>query len=298
MRSDIAAVILNWNGVPDTIRCLRAVIGGAVRPAVIVVDNGSADDSVARLERLDDDFSLVKLDRNLGYAGGMNAGIAAAQALGAAWVWLLNADTVPRPDALEALLARGDHFAVAASRQVTSAGPDTTDAEPYVVAAMLHNGNPRPFGCPGCDLGAHEVDVVTGAALLIGLPWIERVGPLDERFFHYKEEYDLVRRIAEAGGRIGLVCGSEVWHQRGASLHHASPRAQYYFHRNEVLYVRKHHARPLRRLLVAEPIHYKRLATSVLGVAVGGREQRSRALAVLAGYWDGVRDVHGPTERF
>jgi GT2 family glycosyltransferase len=298
MRSDIAAVILNWNGVPDTIRCLRAVIGGAVRPAVIVVDNGSADDSVARLERLDDDFSLVKLDRNLGYAGGMNAGIAAARARGAAWVWLLNADAAPRPGALEALLAHGDRFAVAASRQVTSAGPDTADAEPYVVAATLRNGNPQPFGCPGCNQGAHEVDVVTGAALLIGLPWIERVGSFDERFFHYKEEYDLVRRIAEAGGRVGLVCGSEVWHQRGASLHHASPRAQYYFHRNEVLYVRKHHARPLRRLLVAEPIHYKRLATSVLGVAVGGRERRGRALAVLAGYWDGVRDVHGPTERF
>jgi GT2 family glycosyltransferase len=298
MRSDIVAVILNWNCARDTIRCLRAVAAGTVRPAVIVVDNGSADDSIARLERLDDDFSLVQLDHNLGYAGGMNAGIAEAYARGASWVWLLNADAVPRPGALEALLELGDRFAVAASCQVTSASPDTADSEPYVVAAMLRNGKPKPFRCPGCDQRAHQVDVVTGAALLIGLPWIERVGPFDERFFHYKEEYDLVCRIAEAGGHVGLVCASEVWHQRGASLHRASPRAQYYFHRNEVLYVRKHHTRPLRRLLLAEPIHYKRLATSMLGVAVGGRERRSRALAVLAGYWDGVRDVHGPTERF
>ena len=144
----------------------------------------------------------------------------------------------------------------------------------------------------------HQVDVVTGAALLIGLPWIERVGPFDEQFFHYKEEYDLSAPDRRGRRALGLVCASEVWHQRGASLHPGSPRAQYDFHRNEVLYVRKHHARPLRRLLVAEPIHYKRLATSMLGVAVGGRERRSRALAVLAGYWDGVRDVHGPTERF
>jgi GT2 family glycosyltransferase len=298
MRSDIVAVILNWNCAPDTIRCLRAVAAGTARPDVIVVDNGSVDDSVAQLERLDDDFGLVKLDRNLGYAGGMNAGIAEASTRGASRVWLLNADAVPRPGALQALLETGDRYAVAASRQVTSAGPGTTGTEPYVVAAMLHKGKPRPFRCAGCTERAHDVDVVTGAALLIGLPWIERVGTLDERFFHYKEEYDLVRRIAEAGGRVGLVCASEVWHQRGASLHHASPRAQYYFHRNEILYVRKHYARPMRRLLVEEPIHYRRLATSMLAVAVGGRERRGRALAVLAGYWDGVRDVHGPTERF
>ena len=84
----VAVVILNWNCAPDTIRCLRAVAAGTVRPAVIVVDNGSADDSVAQLERLDDVFSLVKLDHNLGYAGGMNAGIAEAYAQGASWVWL------------------------------------------------------------------------------------------------------------------------------------------------------------------------------------------------------------------
>jgi len=293
---DVVAVILNWNCADDTIRCLRAVAAGLRRPDIIVVDNGSQDDSVERLKRLPDSFSLVTLDRNLGFAGGMNAGIREAEARGAEWVWLLNADAVPRPDALSALLTYTDRFVVATSLQVTSERPDTPAAEPYVVAAMVTNDKVRPVRCTGCTAGAHEVDVVTGAALFLSVAWVIRVGLFDERFFHYKEEFDLVRRIGTAGGRIGLVCASSVWHKRGGSLAGASPRGRYYHHRNEVLYLRKHHAHPLRRML-GQPIHYRNLAEALLGMA-SGRHGRRASLAVLVGYWDGIRGVHGPTERF
>jgi GT2 family glycosyltransferase len=154
-----------------------------------------------------------------------------------------------------------------------------------------------PFRCAGCDLGAHEVDVVTGTGLMLDVAWALRVGLFDENFFHYKEEFDLVRRIGGAGGRVGLVCAAEVWHRRGGSLSGSSPRAQYYHHRNEVLYVRKHYPHPLRRL-VREPVHYKNLARAAVGTALGGRDRRRRSLGVLAGYWDGLRGVHGPTTRF
>ncbi|MEV4542222.1 glycosyltransferase family 2 protein [Micromonospora echinaurantiaca] len=298
MSDRVVAVILNWNCADDTIRCLRAVLGGSHVPDVIVVDNGSSDDSIGKLDRVAEPFTLLRLDRNLGYAGGMNAGIREAEARGADRVWLLNADAVPRPDALATLLRHADRFDVSTSLQTTSATPDDPDAEPYVVAAMLPNGKVRPVRCAGCDQAAHEVDMVTGAALLLRLSSVTGVGLFDERFFHYKEEFDLVRRIADAGGRIGLVCASEVWHQRGASLSGSSPRARYYHHRNEVLYVWKHYPRPWRRLLIGEPIHYKNVANALFRIAAGGRARRRSSLAVLAGYWDGVRGVHGPTERF
>ncbi|QLQ39588.1 glycosyltransferase family 2 protein [Micromonospora robiginosa] len=298
MPDKVVAVILNWNCADDTLRCLRAVLAGSHVPEVVVVDNGSTDDSVARLAHLDGSATLLRLDGNLGYAGGMNAGIRAARERGADWVWLLNADAVPRPGALAALLAHRERFTVATSVQTTSAHPDDPAPEPYVVAAMLPGGRVRPFGCPGCAEGVHEVDVVTGAALLLRVADVVRVGFFDERFFHYKEEFDLVRRIADAGGRIALVCDSEVWHKRGGSLSGSSPRALYYYHRNEILYVRKHYRRPLRRLLLGEPIHYRRVATALLRLTAGGRERRLGSRAVLAGYRDGLRGVHGPTERF
>lgn len=291
-------MILNWNCADDTIRCARAVAAGSTVPEIVIVDNGSRDDSVAKLEKFDAPVTLLRLDRNLGYAGGMNAGIREAEARGAEWVWLLNADALPRRDALSTLLRHGDRFEVATSLQTTSAHPDDPAPEPYVVAAMLPKGKVRPFRCAGCAEGAHEVDMVTGASLLLRLPWVVRVGLFDERFFHYKEEFDLVRRIGDAGGRIGFVCASEVWHRRGGSLSGSSPRARYYYHRNEILYVRKHYPRPLRRLLIGEPIHYRNVARSLFRMAVGDRERRRDSLAVLAGYWDGLRGIHGPTERF
>lgn len=298
MRNDVVAVVLNWNCAEDTIRCVRAVAAGSTVPDIVVVDNGSDDDSIETLEKSDGRFSLLNLDRNLGYAGGMNAGIREAHARQAEWVWLLNADCVPRPHALSVLLKHADQFAVSTSLQTTSAGPDDAAAEPYLVAASLPKGKVRPFRCAGCDDGPHDVDMVTGAALFMNVSWVLRAGLFDERFFHYKEEFDLVRRISDAGGRVGLVCRSEVWHKRGGSLRGSSPRARYYYHRNEILYVRKHYARPFRRMLIHEPIHYKNVARSVLRLAIGGRERRRASLAVLIGYWDGLRGVHGPTERF
>jgi GT2 family glycosyltransferase len=284
MPDNVTAVVLNWNSADDTKRCVEAVLAGTVKPGIVVVDNGS-DEPL--------DSAHVALDTNLGYAGGMNAGIRAAAERGAEWVWLLNADCVPRPDALERLLPHLGRFLAMTSLQVTSASPSDADAEPYVVAADLPNGRVRPVRCRGCADGVHEVDVVTGAAILLNVRAAESVGLFDERFFHYKEEFDLVRRIALDGGRVGFVCSSTVWHHVGGSLDTASPRARYYHHRNEVLYVRKHYRRPLARLLV-EPVHYRVLATSVVGALAGRRGSR----AVLAGYWDGVRGVHGRTERF
>jgi GT2 family glycosyltransferase len=280
MSEPVTAVVLNWNCAPDTRLCVDAVRAGTVVPDVIVVDNGST-------EPFDD--ADVKLDRNLGYAGGMNAGIWAAHGRGARWVWLLNADAVPHATALEQLLAHTDRFGVLTSSQVTGA-----DSQPYVVAAHLPGGKVRPLRCGGCADGVHEVDVVTGAAILVNVDAALSVGLFDERFFHYKEEFDLVRRIAHTGVRVGFVCGSTVWHRRGGSLATASPRARYYHHRNEVLYVRKHYERPLRRLLLGEPAHYRTVATAVVGALIGRRTAR----AVLAGYWDGLRGVTGPTERF
>jgi GT2 family glycosyltransferase len=295
-RSDVLAVVLNWNCAEDTIRCVRAVATGDTVPEILVVDNGSTDGSADRLARTGGRFAFLGLAGNLGYAGGMNAALRYARARGADWVWLLNADCVPRRHALSEQLAHTGRFAVSAPAQTSSARPDDPQPQPYVVAAMLPKGKVRPLRCAGCAAGAHEVDMVTGTALLLSVAWAHRVGLFDERFFHYKEEFDLVRRIGDAGGGVGLVCAAEVWHRRGGSLRGSSPLGQYYHHRNEVLYVRKHHPRPLRRL-IAEPVHYKNLTRAVLGLAAGS-DTRRRSLGVLAGYWDGLRGVHGRTGRF
>jgi GT2 family glycosyltransferase len=106
MTPRVAAVVLSWNGKEDTLACLRS-LGAATYPEldVLVVDNHSSDGSAEAVAAQHPEASLVRLDANLGFAGGMNAGIAAARSDGASHVMLLNNDTVVEPGFLEPLVA-------------------------------------------------------------------------------------------------------------------------------------------------------------------------------------------------
>src|SRR6266702_5280110 len=104
---NVVCILLNWNGWQDTVECLDA-LKECTYPSltVIVVDNGSTNDSVARIRAAHPDVLLLESGKNLGFAGGNNIGIRYAMAQGAVYVWLLNNDTEPAPDALSALVAK------------------------------------------------------------------------------------------------------------------------------------------------------------------------------------------------
>src|SRR5918999_2380858 len=102
--ASITVVITNW-GTPDlTIRSARAVIDDGV-PAerVVVVDNGSADDSYARFQRELGDCSLLRLEENVGFARGSNAGALSLE--GEAYLFVNNDAFVHRPGSVARLLA-------------------------------------------------------------------------------------------------------------------------------------------------------------------------------------------------
>ena len=95
----VTAVVLSWNGKEDTLACLRSLEGEKVD--VIVVDNASEDgtaDAVTGAE-------VIRNERNLGYAGGMNVGIQRALERGADFVLLLNNDVEVEPGAIGTLTA-------------------------------------------------------------------------------------------------------------------------------------------------------------------------------------------------
>src|ERR1700730_5456094 len=99
----VACIVLNWNGWSDTIECLDALYQCTyLNVTVIVVDNGSTDDSVASIRGAHPDVLLIESGTNVGFAGGNNIRIRHALAHGAYYLWLLNNDTKPAPDALSA----------------------------------------------------------------------------------------------------------------------------------------------------------------------------------------------------
>jgi len=98
-------VLVNWNNWRDTVACIESckeLRGAAFH--IVVVDNGSHDESPLEIARRHPDVQILRLPTNEGFAAGCNAGIKFAVAAGDACVWLLNNDTRVDPDALDALV--------------------------------------------------------------------------------------------------------------------------------------------------------------------------------------------------
>ena len=98
---DWHAIVLSWNGREDTERSLDALAKVTAPPIqVICVDNGSTDGSVEAVRERHPEAHLIENGRNLGFAGGCNAGIRWALDQGAHWVVLVNNDAVVAPDSI------------------------------------------------------------------------------------------------------------------------------------------------------------------------------------------------------
>ena len=104
----VCAVVLTFNRKALLLECLRALLG-QTRPVdrVIVVDNASSDGTtkLLRAEGLLERVEYVRLERNLGGAGGFHRGMEEARRGDWDWIWVMDDDAEPRPDALERLLA-------------------------------------------------------------------------------------------------------------------------------------------------------------------------------------------------
>jgi GT2 family glycosyltransferase len=209
-------VILNWNGWPDTLECLGA-LKSCTYPNlnVIVVDNGSTDDSVRQISAAHPSAVLLRSERNLGFAGGNNIGIRHALAHGADYVWLLNNDTKPAPDALTALVAK----AMTNERIGAVASICYYANEPSRVQAWAGSHLNLYIGYVQLSTEPHEddwFDSLNGTSMLVSHKALD-AGLLDEEFFLYWEDTEFCLRLRKNGWRIAAAPDSRVLHKVNAS---------------------------------------------------------------------------------
>lgn len=245
----VAIVLLNWNGADDTLECLHS-LESLTYPnfQVILVDNGSTDDSLVRLRIYSGSYPLVLLEtgRNLGYAEGNNVGTRHALEKGADFVLVLNNDTTVAPDLLDQL--------VEAARRTPDAG--------VFSARVMYFDNPDKVWFDGArwnesllrlewpgqgeretNLGTvdHDTDYACGAALFFRAEVARQIGLLDDRFFLVWEEVDWCFRARKAGWRNRVVAAAKVWHKIGVSFgSESSPLRTYFSIRNELLWFSRH----------------------------------------------------------
>jgi GT2 family glycosyltransferase len=278
----VVAVIVNWNNTRDTLRALASIDAmDEPRPVAIVVDNASSDGSAAALRQARSRLTLIESMTNGGYAGGNNLGIEAALELGAEFVWVLNNDARPRPDALRRALAvfAGDE----------ALGIVSTNVSPQTFAPATIDG--APIICGGCESERHAAAMLLGPSLIFRSRVFADVGLFDERYFHYREEEDLVNRVSRAGWRLSLACRAWVDHGEGATLPKWSPQARYYMVRNAILYEKWNHPRRLGTLRTL--IAHRRMLRASLALGTLRNRDARRLRAVGLGIADGIRERSG-----
>ena len=248
----VCTIVLNWNGKTDTLNCLNSLKN---QPGeVIVVDNGSTDDSVDAIRSSHPDCHLIETKANLGYAGGNNVGIAYALEQGYTHLFILNNDTTLDTGCVCSLLAT---FQKRPELGVLGAWIVRMD-EPELLDHLGGTWNPKTcsFDYVGYRKSHSEtacpdsLDYVCGAAVMIKREVFEKVGLFDARFFLFWEEADLCFAARNAGFEVGCCKQARIWHRISASFTGGKPHASYFVNRNRLLWIEKNtHGLEMRWLL-------------------------------------------------
>jgi GT2 family glycosyltransferase len=221
---EVAIVVLNWNGGSDTVECLESLAAADLQGAsVLVVDNGSRDDSIERIRARFPAQRILELPENRGYAGGNNAGMRAALESAAGGVLLLNNDTRVAPDFLPPLLSvmHDSPRAAAVTSQILRLDrPELLDVAYLEVhfdernVVQLQGVNRLPS--EGFDR-RRRVFVVPGCSLLFRAEALRDVGLFDEAYFAYHEDVDWCLRANARGWEVYYEPFSRVLHRGSRS---------------------------------------------------------------------------------
>ena len=271
MTGNAAICIVSYNTRELLRACLDAIQHQGARETV-VVDNASADGSAEMLQR---EFPWVRAilnQQNAGYAVAVNQAIRATSAPAA---FLLNADTVPAPDALRRLLAyraRHPEAAVIGPRIVNLDGslqpscyPEPTPLQLLLDSSGLSRVMPRLPLVRDLSLRwwrhdrPRRVPWLLGAALLIERDVFDSLDGFDERFPLYYEETDFCRRVREAGWQVQFAPVTTVHHAGGASSSGRPKEALRRWEQGVRIYYKKHYG-PVRQAQLEATLASIRLA--------------------------------------
>ncbi|MBX3025625.1 glycosyltransferase family 2 protein [bacterium] len=243
MTPHVVLLILTWNRRDDVLRCVASLPRLTYpRLTPVVVDNASADDTVAALQAAHPGLAIIRNPSNLGYAGGNNVGIRWALARGADYALLINSDTEVTAGMVDELVrvAESDaRIAVVGCRNLLLEDParlwgafGTLTYGPFLVRS---EGAGQPDGAPW--RGTRDVDVAIGNGYLWRRTALEQIGLLDESLFGYHEDVDWCLRARRAGWRVVYAGDAAILHRGGSSsapgAHRVFPQA-YFLGRNGV----------------------------------------------------------------
>ncbi|MET4073459.1 glycosyltransferase family 2 protein [Hymenobacter sp. UYCo722] len=238
--TDVAIVILNWNGAGFLARFLPSVLAHADGARVIVADNASTDDSIELLARDFPTVELLLLERNFGFCEGYNQALAQVDS---PFFVLLNSDvevTLGWLRPLRGLLEAHPRIAAVQPKILAHADPTLFEhaggGGGYLDRLAYPFCRGRLFDTLEKDLGQYDdaraVAWASGACMLVRrAAWLE-LGGFEPAFFAHMEEIDFCWRLQNAGHEVWYHGGSAVHHVGGGTLPKTNPRKTYLNFRN------------------------------------------------------------------
>ena len=238
----VSIVTVNYNGLiytRDFLKSLQKISYSNVE--IFVVDNASSQS----IEPLKIEFPFVTFilsQVNLGFAGGNN--LAIKQAKGK-YCLLLNNDTEVDPNFLEPLvdlMESNSNIGICSSKLLYFASPNILEFAGSK-GVNLYTGRGFAIGHKEPDHEglnrSYKTELAHGAALMISMALIEKIGLMAELFFLYYEEVDFCERAKRAGFEIWYCGKSKVFHKESMSVGKDSPMKIYYLTRNRIIFTRR-----------------------------------------------------------
>jgi GT2 family glycosyltransferase len=242
----VYVVILNYNNLRDTVETIDSVLATEYDNfRVLLVENSTNHTVVDAIRVQFPDIELLETGRNLGYAGGNNAGILHSMKQKPDYIFVLNNDVSVKPDVLATLVCELETQRDCAACQplvVYSENPDVI----WSAGTEMYLGYPRLYlknGLRSSGQTAEPPFGLVGCALLFRVSALRDIGLFDESLFLMHEETDWCIRAKEMGYGLLVVPAARVQHKVSATLGSLSAQYLYYVSRNWLLVAKKHFKR-------------------------------------------------------
>lgn len=285
-----AIVILDWNCLDDTCRCLRSLQELTdVKYKIIVIDNGSTINEAGIIKKkFPVKTEVYRLEKNIGFTGGSNYGIKKAQKYNPDYYLLLNNDTIVENDFLKYLI---DSFI--SNKNVGISCPLIFRMNDH--REVIYSGSRmnwilgKPYHLTDIPSNRRIVESATGAAMLIKKEVIENIGLLDERFFAYFEDTAFSVKANQFGYISIVEPKAKIYHKVTTSTNKNGPLYTYLLSRNRILFVNNY--LPFYYKVYFLFFNFSKLfAVVTYFYSIG---QNKRGYAFLKGYVDGIRGIGG-----
>ena len=238
---NLSIITINYNGFRDTCELIESIPVNE-RIEVIIVDNASTNNEASLLQEKYPNTKIVRSSKNLGFAGGNNLGIKAAQGK---YLFFINNDTLFKEFNIQSLIDR-----LESSPNIGGVCPKirfTWENQPiqfagYTPLSKITVRN-KAIGFGEDDLNqyntAYSTPYAHGAAMMIKREVIDKVGLMPECYFLYYEELDWSMMITRAGYEIWYEPACTIYHKESRTTGQNSPLRTYYITRNRLLLVKR-----------------------------------------------------------